>query len=112
MDPAVRQFPDGYDRAGCVLSDLQGSNLLKKLEEAEGPEKENSADIDTDTLVLAGIERGLTITDIKRMQIGQLVDFCISFNRRQEDMEKAAKREEKRGRKRKAKQDDINAFFG
>ena len=46
------------------------------------------------------------------MQIGQLVDFCISFNQRQEDMEKAAKREEKRGKKRKASQDDINAFFG
>ena len=46
------------------------------------------------------------------MQIGQLVDFCISFNERQEDMEKTAKREEERGKKRKASQDDINAFFG
>ena len=46
------------------------------------------------------------------MQIGQLVDFCISFNQRQEDMEKAAKREEKRGKRHKATQDEINAFFG
>lgn len=52
------------------------------------------------------------MTDIRRMQIGQVVDFVIAYNERQERAEKQAKREEKRGRKRKANQDDINAFFG
>lgn len=52
------------------------------------------------------------MTDIMRMQLGQVVDFCIAFNDRQKAAEKAAKREEKRGRKRKAKQGDINSFFG
>lgn len=46
------------------------------------------------------------------MTVGQLVDFCISYNERQKDAEKRAEREEKRGRRRKANQNDINAFFG
>lgn len=52
------------------------------------------------------------MSDIRRMQLGQVVDFVISFNERQERAEKRAKKEEKKGRKRKANQDDINAFFG
>ena len=52
------------------------------------------------------------MTDIRRMQLGQVVDFVIAYNERQERAEKQAKREEKRGRRRKAKQNDINAFFG
>lgn len=54
----------------------------------------------------------MTITDIRRMQLGQVVDFCISYNERQKAAEKAQKRAEKRARKRKASQNDINAFFG
>lgn len=46
------------------------------------------------------------------MTLGQIVDFCEAYNQRQERAEKAAKKEEKRGRKRKATQADINAFFG
>ena len=52
------------------------------------------------------------MSDIRRMQLGQVVDFVISYNQRQEQAEKRAKKEEKKGRKRKASQDDINAFFG
>ena len=46
------------------------------------------------------------------MQIGQVVDFVIAFNNRQKRAEKQAKREEKRGKRHKATQDEINAFFG
>lgn len=46
------------------------------------------------------------------MQLGQVVDFVIAYNERQEEAEKAKRREEKKGKKRKAKQEDINAFFG
>lgn len=49
------------------------------------------------------------------MQIGQVVDFCIEYNNRQKRAEKAAEAEEKRGgkpKKRRATQNDINAFFG
>ena len=46
------------------------------------------------------------------MQLGQVVDFVIAYNQRQERAEKQAKREEKRGKRHKATQDEINAFFG
>ena len=52
------------------------------------------------------------MSDIRRMQVGQVVDFCISYNQRQKKAEKAQKRAEKHGTKRKASQNDINAFFG
>lgn len=52
------------------------------------------------------------MADIRGMQIGQVVDFCISYNERQEEAEKQQKREEKFGRRRKASQGDINSFFG
>ena len=52
------------------------------------------------------------MTDIRKMQLGQVVDFCIAYNERQRDAEKAQKRAEKRGNRRKASQNDINAFFG
>ena len=54
----------------------------------------------------------MTMTDIRRMQLGQVVDFCISYNERQKRAEKAHKRAEKYGTKRKASQNDINAFCG
>lgn len=46
------------------------------------------------------------------MQIGQVVDFIISHNNRQKQTEKQAKTEEKQGKRRRANQNDINAFFG
>lgn len=46
------------------------------------------------------------------MQLGQVVDFVIAFNNRQKRAEKQANREEKRGKRHKATQDEINAFFG
>lgn len=52
------------------------------------------------------------MTDIRRMQLGQVVDFVIAYNDRQKKSEKAQKHAEKHGTKRKASQNDINAFFG
>lgn len=52
------------------------------------------------------------MADVRRMQVGQLVDLCISYNERQDDMQKRAKREEEHGAKRKATQNDINSFLG
>lgn len=49
---------------------------------------------------------------MKKMQVGQIVDFVISYNDRQKKAERKEKYEKKHGRKRKATQDDINAFFG
>lgn len=52
------------------------------------------------------------MSDIRRMQLGQVVDFVIAYNNRQKDAEKQAKKEEKRGKKRKATSEDIKAWFG
>lgn len=46
------------------------------------------------------------------MQLGQVVDFVIAYNERQKAAQKAQKHAEKHGTKRKATQNDINAFFG
>jgi hypothetical protein len=46
------------------------------------------------------------------MQVGQVVDFVVAYNDRQKAAEKVQKLAEKRGTKRKASQNDINAFFG
>lgn len=50
----------------------------------------------------------MTLADIREMTIGQVVDFVIAYNERN----KEAEAEEKKEKKRKATQDDINAFFG
>ena len=91
--------------------------FVKKLEEAErdkGKHDNSSAEkeITLDDVILAGLERGLTMTDIRRMQLGQVVDFCIAYNERQKHAEKIAEAEERKARKRKATQNDINGFFG
>jgi hypothetical protein len=52
------------------------------------------------------MERGLSMSDIRRMQLGQVVDFVIDYNNRQKKAEKVEKT------KRRASQNDINAFFG
>ena len=52
------------------------------------------------------------MSDVRRMQLGQVVDFVIAYNERLKAAEKAQKRAEKYGTKRKASQNDINAFFG
>lgn len=52
------------------------------------------------------------MSDIRKMQVGQVVDFCITYNERQKAAQKAEKRAETRGNKRKGTQDDINAYFG
>lgn len=52
------------------------------------------------------------MSDMRKMQIGQIVDFCIAYNDRQKEAEKQNEHDEKKPKKRKATQDDINAFFG
>lgn len=52
------------------------------------------------------------MADIRRMQLGQVVDFVIAYNDRQKAAEEAQKRAQKRGNKRKATQNDIRSFFG
>lgn len=96
--------------------------LFKKLGEAEddngkpkekaSAEEEKDNNITLDEIILAGLERGLTMSDIRNMQLGQVVDFCMAYNERQEEAEKRARKAEKRAQRRRANQNDINAYFG
>ena len=115
MDPAVRDVPAGRNSPGSVRARYAGIRKLKKLGKAEGRKRETEgpeAVITLDDIILAGLERGLTITEMRRMQLGQVVDFCIAYNERQEEAEKKHKIAEKKGTRRKANQGDINALFG
>lgn len=48
------------------------------------------------------------MTDIKQMTLGAVVDFCIDYNARN----KSEEEENKRPKRRRATQAEINAFFG
>ncbi len=52
------------------------------------------------------------MTDIRKMQLGQVVDFCIAYNERQDKAEAKQKAEQKHTKRRKATQADIAAYFG
>ena len=114
MGEAVRRVPARRSGSGSFRYGYEGIHKLKKLEEAEESRRkhQDSSAVKLDDIILAGLERGLTMSDIRRMQVGQLVDFVIAYNERQKAAEKAHKRAEKHGTKRKASQNDINAFFG
>ena len=75
---------------------------------SDGTENAKGEAVDLDTIILAGIERGLTMADIRLMTIGEVVDFVIAYN----DRVKEAEKEEKKDKKRKATQKDIDAFLG
>ena len=52
------------------------------------------------------------MSDLKTMTLGQVVDFVISYNNRQKQAERESEKESKHGKRRRATQNDINAFFG
>ena len=52
------------------------------------------------------------MSDLKAMTLGQVVDYVVAYNRRQERAERESKKEEKYGKRRRATQSDINSFFG
>lgn len=49
---------------------------------------------------------------MKKMQVGQLVDFCIEYNEREERKQKMKEKAESKPAKRKATAADVKAFFG
>ena len=52
----------------------------------------------------------MTVPDVKRMQLGHVIDFVIEYNERQERAERIAERKARRPRE--ATQADIDAFLG
>ena len=63
-------------------------------------------------ILMAGMERGLTMSDMRKMQLGQIVDFCIEYNEREKKAQKARERRERGLERRRASQADFDAFFG
>ena len=66
--------------------------------------------IGLNTVIMAGLERGLTMQDIKNMQIGHVVDFTVDYNRRQKDAEEKAERKSKAKHYRLATKDEVSAW--
>lgn len=58
---------------------------------------------------MAGVERGLTTSDIKEMEIGHVVDFIMEYNKRHESEEDRGKKEQ--SHRRMATQADWDAFW-
>ena len=116
MGERARGIPDRRSGTGSDRLSGKGRRKLKKLEEAEGSQsktKSTSAEkVELDDIILSATERGLTMDDLRHMTLGQVVDFCIAYNKRQDRANKAQKYTEKHGTRRKATQSDINSFFG
>lgn len=67
-------------------------------------------EIGLNTIIMAGMERGLTMQDIRSMSLGRVVDFVIDYNRRQKDAEEKAERKSKAKHYRLATKDEVSAW--
>lgn len=68
-------------------------------------------EIGLNTIIMAGMERGLTMQDIRNMSLGRVVDFVIDFNRRQKDAEEKAERKSKAKHYRLASKNEVDAWL-
>ena len=80
-------------------------HFIKKRPKPSDDDSKES--IDLNTVMVAAIARGLTYDAIQEMEIGQIVDFCIEYNKMN-----GAEEEKPKPKKRKATQADWDAFFG
>lgn len=46
------------------------------------------------------------------MTLGEVVDYVIAYNKREKHAEAVSEKESKQGKRRRATQGDIDAFFG
>lgn len=77
--------------------------IVKKLGESE-----SKTTLSTNDIVIGGLDKGLLLSDIKNMELGQLIDFIVDYNKQYEK----AERNSQQGKKRKATQADWDAFWG
>ena len=56
--------------------------------------------------MVGATQRGLTISDLNKMEVGALVDYCIEYN------EQFEQTKSDKPKVRKAKQSDWDFFFG
>ena len=87
---------------------------------AEGSDEEEDGEpLTLDTVTIGATSRGLSVEDIKEMELGQIVDYVIEWNKINEVDEdpeagknKKTKTKTKKRRKRKANQADWDALLG
>lgn len=67
-------------------------------------------------VTIAGIDRGLNLDAIERMELGQLVDYIVEYNKMHEVKEGPGRDygqgQTEKPTRRKATQADIDAFWG
>lgn len=68
-------------------------------------------EIDLNMIIMAGLERGLTMQDIRGLSLGRVVDFVIDYNRRQKDAEEKAERKSKAKHYRLASKNEVDAWL-
>ena len=68
-------------------------------------------EIGLNTVIMAGLERGLTMQDIRNMSLGSVVDFTIDYNRRQKEAEERSERQTKMKHYRIASPDEVDAWL-
>lgn len=67
--------------------------------------------IDLNMIIMAGLERGLTMQDIRELSLGRVVDFVIDYNKRQKDAEEKAERRSKAKHYRLASKNEVDAWL-
>ena len=80
--------------------------IVKKPGTAESSNEEGSA-VTIEDIMIGALSRGLSYDAIEKMTIGQIVDFCIIYNK-----QNAEENETTKPKSRAATQTDWNAFFG
>lgn len=68
-------------------------------------------ELDLNMIIMAGLERGLTMQDIRELSLGRVVDFVIDYNKRQKDAEEKAERRSKAKHYRLASKDEVDAWL-
>lgn len=68
-------------------------------------------EIGLNTIIMAGMERGLTMQDIRSMSLGRVVDFVVDYNKRQKDAEEKAERKSKAKHYRLASKNEVDAWL-
>lgn len=62
-------------------------------------------------IIMAGLERGLTMQDIRALSLGRVVDFVIDYNKRQKDVEEMAEHKKKAKHYRLASKNEVDAWL-
>lgn len=81
------------------------------MDQAAAEETKEKTKIDLNMIIMAGLERGLTIQDIRELSLGRVVDFVIDYNKRRKDAEEKAEQKSKAKHYRLASKNEVDAWL-